>query len=124
MPTTSAARIKLQDATVRPSTAGRYHSFMRFGVAYPQRQSQSHHRARRGAASASHLPVSSTAINASAESSLSLAWGSDTSISIYSVAAAAGQRKPGITLTANKLAWNSVHEGANRWPPIALMSID
>src|ERR1700730_18457020 len=50
MPTTSAARIKLQDATVRPSTAGRYHSFRRSGVAYPQRQSQGHHRARRGAA--------------------------------------------------------------------------
>jgi hypothetical protein len=67
---------------------------------------------------------SSAAINASAENSLSLAGGSDTSISIFSVAAAAGQRKPGITLTANKLAWNSVHEGANRWPPIALMSVD
>jgi hypothetical protein len=36
------ALLKLQDATVRPSTAGRYHSFMRSGVAYPQRQSQGH----------------------------------------------------------------------------------
>jgi hypothetical protein len=97
---------------------------MRSGVAYPQRQSQGHHRARRGAAPASHLPPSSAAINASAENSLSLAWGSDISISIFSVAAVAGPRKPGITLTAKKLAWNSVHEGANRWPPIALMSVD